>query len=93
MLCEAKRRGQEIGAHSTLDQYQRWRRFDNAILGFATNGFINILSFSIAIARSFSNLGLAVVNNTNFLRRAFVSNAAGQFGDLPKLLQGKSLNN
>jgi 2-octaprenyl-6-methoxyphenol hydroxylase len=93
VLCEAKRRGQDLGAHSTLDQYQRWRRFDNAMLGVATNGFNNMFSNSNAIPRTIRNLGLAVVNNTNFLRRAFVSNAAGQFGDLPKLLQGKSLNN
>ena len=93
VLCEAKRRGQDLGAHSTLDQYQRWRRFDNAMLGFATNGFNNMFSNSNAIPRTIRNLGLAVVNSNNFLRRAFVSSAAGQFGDLPKLLQGKSLNN
>ena len=93
VLCEAKRRGQDLGAYSTLDQYQRWRRFDNAMLGVATNGFNNMFSNSNAIPRTIRNLGLAVVNNTNFLRRAFVLNAAGQFGDLPKLLQGKSLNN
>ena len=93
VLCDAKRRGQDLGAHSTLDQYQRCRRFDNAMLGFATNGFNNMFSNSNAIPRTIRNLGLGVVNNTNFLRRAFVSNAAGQFGDLPKLLQGKSLNN
>ena len=93
VLCEAKRRGQDLGAYSTLDQYQRWRRFDNAMLGFATNGFNNMFSNSNAIPRTIRNLGLAVVNSNNFLRRAFVSSAAGQFGDLPKLLQGKSLNN
>ena len=93
VLCEAKRRGQDLGAHSTLDQYQRWRRFDNAMLGVATNGFNNMFSNSNAIPRTIRNLGLAVVNSNNFLRRAFVSSAAGQFGDLPKLLQGKSLNN
>ena len=93
VLCDAKRRGQDLGARSTLDQYQRWRRFDNAMLGVATNGFNNMFSNSNAMPRTFRNLGLALVNNTNFLRRAFVSNAAGQFGDLPKLLQGKSLNN
>ena len=39
VLCDTKRRGQDLGIHTALEEYQHWRGFDNALLCTATNSF------------------------------------------------------
>jgi len=91
ILCETKRRGQDLGVQTTLEKYQRWRRFDNAMLSIVTNGFNNLFSNNNPITRSIRDLGLGIVNKNASLRKAFVANAAGTSGDVPKLLKGQPL--
>ena len=91
VLCDAKRRGQDLGIHTALEEYQRWRGFDNAMLCTATNLFNHLFSNDNSLVRGLRDLSLGLVNNTPALRRAFVANAAGISGDLPRLLQGEPL--
>ena len=91
VLCDAKRRGQDLGIHTTLEEYQRWRGFDNAMLCTATNGFNQLFSNDSSSARFLRNLGLGLVGSIPALRSAFVANAAGIIGDVPRLLQGEPL--
>jgi len=91
VLCDAKRRGQDLGIHTTLEEYQRWRGFDNAMLCTATNGFNQLFSNDSSLARFLRNLGLGLVGSIPALRSAFVANAAGIIGDVPRLLQGEPL--
>lgn len=91
ILTEAKRRGEDIGALSTLLRYQRWRRFDSATLAAATDGFNRLFSNDQKLLRGLRDIGMGLVQSLPSLRRSFIREAAGLTGDLPKLLKGEPL--
>ena len=87
VLEDAKMRGEDIGALNTLSRYQEWRRFDVQTLGLATDTFNKIFSNDRPLLRMGRDLGLGLVNKMPALRRAFIREAAGLSGDLPRLMQ------
>lgn len=91
VLIEAVRLGEDIGAETVLDRYGRWRRFDNAALAAGFDGFVRLFSNDIAPVRLARDLGMAAVNRVPALRRAFMHEAGGATGDLPRLLRGEAL--
>ncbi|HYC68484.1 UbiH/UbiF/VisC/COQ6 family ubiquinone biosynthesis hydroxylase [Brevundimonas sp.] len=91
VLIEALRIGEDIGSETVLDRYARWRRFDNAALAAGFDGFVRLFSNDIAPVRLARDLGIAAVNRLAPLRRAFMHEAGGATGDLPRLLRGMSL--
>jgi len=90
-LTLAARRGEDIGSVLVLDRYQRWRRFDTATLALATDAFNRLFSNDNPLLRAARDIGMGVVNALPTLRRAFIREAAGLTGDLPKLMQGKPI--
>ncbi|MEP2642458.1 FAD-dependent monooxygenase [Roseobacter sp.] len=91
VIADAARRGEDIGAAPVLGRYQQWRRFDNATLALATDTFNRLFSNDNIVARGVRDLGMGLVARIPGLRRSFIREAAGLTGDLPRLLQGKSL--
>jgi len=91
VLTEAKRRGEPLGIAPVLERYQRWRGFDTASLALATDGFNRLFSNDNPLLRGARNLGMGVVQGIPSLRRAFMREAAGLTGDVPKLMQGQPL--
>ena len=91
VLIEALRVGEDIGSETVLDRYARWRRFDNAALAAGFDGFVRLFSNDVAPVRLARNLGIAAVNRIAPLRRAFMHEAGGATGDLPRLLRGQRL--
>lgn len=91
VLVEAVRLGEDIGSETVLDRYARWRRFDNAALAAGFDGFVRLFSNDIAPVRLARDLGIAAVNRIAPLRRAFMHEAGGATGDLPRLLRGEAL--
>jgi 2-octaprenyl-6-methoxyphenol hydroxylase len=91
VLVAAHRRGQDIGAPDVLREYQRWRRFDTALLAAATDGLNRLFSNDNPVLRLGRDLGLALVNRLPPVRRALIAEAAGLSGDLPALLRGRRL--
>ncbi len=91
VLVEARRRGEDPGSADVLARYASWRRFDTALLSFATDGFNRLFSNDNPLLRAGRGLGLSLVGNTPMLRRAFMREAAGLTGDLPALLRGKPI--
>lgn len=91
VLIEALRIGEDIGSETVLDRYARWRRFDNAALAAGFDGFVRLFSNDIAPVRLARDLGIAAVNRIAPLRRAFMHEAGGAVGDLPRLLRGQAL--
>jgi len=71
-----------------LARYQHWRRFDTATLALATDTFNKLFSNDNAVLRTMRDIGMGVVNAATPLRRAFIREAAGLTGDLPKLMKG-----
>lgn len=89
VLIEAVRLGEDIGSTNVLDRYARWRRFDNAALAAGFDGFVRLFSNDHAPVRLARDLGMAAVNRIGPLRRAFMREAGGATGDLPRLLRGE----
>ncbi|MFN7108148.1 MAG: UbiH/UbiF/VisC/COQ6 family ubiquinone biosynthesis hydroxylase [Brevundimonas sp.] len=91
VLAEAARLGEDLGAETVLERYARWRRFDNAALAAGFDAFVRLFSNDIAPVRLARDLGMAAVNRIGPLRRAFMQEAGGATGDLPKLLKGQAV--
>jgi 2-octaprenyl-6-methoxyphenol hydroxylase len=89
--AEAASLGLDCGDVSALDRYQRWRRFDNVTMAYATDLFDRLFSNDRPALRMVRDLGLAAVNAFGPARRFFMRSAGGAAGDLPKLLKGESL--
>ena len=91
VLADAVRLGEDIGSESVLDRYARWRRFDNIALAAGFDSFVRLFSNDVAPVRLARDLGMAVVNRVGPLRRAFMREAGGATGDLPRLLRGEAV--
>jgi 2-octaprenyl-6-methoxyphenol hydroxylase len=91
VLAEAKRRGEDIAAADVLARYQSWRRFDTAALALATDGVNRLFSNDNPALRLVRDIGMGAVSAMPSLRRAFMREAAGLTGDVPRLLQGRAL--
>jgi 2-octaprenyl-6-methoxyphenol hydroxylase len=91
VLATAARRGEDIGGLPVLDLYQDWRRFDTHVLAAATDTINRVFSNDNSLLRGIRDLALGAVNQVPSLRRQMIKQAAGLSGDLPKLLQGRSI--
>lgn len=91
VLALAHRRGEDIGRLDVLERYQRWRRFDTALLALSTDTFNRLFSNDNSFLRLGRDLGMGLVNAIPGLRRNLIREAAGLTGDLPKLLQGRPI--
>ncbi len=91
VVVDSYRLGLDFGSLVVLERYQRWRRFDNVSLGLACDGLNRLFSNDIAPLRLLRDAGLGLVNQIGPARRFFMRLASGGVGDLPRLMQGKSL--
>jgi 2-octaprenyl-6-methoxyphenol hydroxylase len=91
VLADASRRGEDIAAADVLARYQSWRRFDTAALAMATDGVNRLFSNDNPALRLIRDVGMGAVSAVPALRRAFMRQAAGLTGDVPRLLQGRAL--
>ncbi|MGQ2991666.1 UbiH/UbiF/VisC/COQ6 family ubiquinone biosynthesis hydroxylase [Brevundimonas sp.] len=91
VLIEAMRLGEDIGSEIVLDRYVRWRRFDNTVLAAGFDAFVRLFSNDITPIRLARDLGMAAVNRIPPLRQAFMREAGGATGDLPRLLRGEAV--
>lgn len=91
VLVDAARLGLDLGATATLERYDRWRRFDNALLAWATEGFNALFSNDLPLLRLARDIGMATVSSLPPARRFFMRAAGGGVGDLPRLLRGEAL--
>ncbi len=90
-VADSARLGLDIGAADVLERYQRWRRFDTAMMGVATDGLNRLFSNRSDVLRLARDVGLGVVERLPALKQAFIREAAGFTGDVPKLLRGEAL--
>jgi 2-octaprenyl-6-methoxyphenol hydroxylase len=90
-VADAMRLGLDPGALSVLDRYQRWRRFDTAAMGAATDALNRLFSNRSDGLRLVRDLGLGLVDRLPPLKQLFIREAAGLVGELPRLLRGEAL--
>ncbi|HEY9163385.1 MAG TPA: FAD-dependent monooxygenase, partial [Magnetovibrio sp.] len=91
VLVEAKRSGQDIGSLTALEGYERWRRFDNALMLAVTDVLVRLFSNGIEPVQLVRDLGMAAVNEMPNLKRFFMRHAMGTVGELPKMMRGAEL--
>ena len=91
VLTDAKRRGEDIGVAPVLERYAAWRRFDRNVLANATDGFNTLFSNDNPTLRTLRDVGMGLINAVPLARRAFMKEAAGLTGDLPRLMRGHAL--
>ncbi len=90
-ITDAARLGLDIGGVQVLERYQRWRRFDTAMMGVATDSLNRLFSNRSDVLRLARDIGLGVVERVPPLKRMFIREAAGFTGEVPKLLKGEAL--
>ena len=90
-VIDSARLGIDVGAVSTLERYQRWRRFDTMAMGVATDGLNRLFSNNSDVLRLVRDMGLGLVDRMPNLKEFFIREAAGLTGDVPKLLKGEAL--
>ncbi|HYC18037.1 MAG TPA: ubiquinone biosynthesis hydroxylase [Pseudolabrys sp.] len=90
-IVDAARLGLDPGGPDVLERYQRWRRFDTMTMGIATDGLNRLFSNRSDVLRLARDIGLGLVERMPALKRAFIREAAGFTGDVPKLLKGEAL--
>lgn len=90
-VADAARLGLDIGGAQVLERYQRWRRFDTAMMGVATDSLNRLFSNRSDVLRLARDIGLGLVERMPAMKRMFIREAAGFTGDVPKLLKGEAL--
>jgi len=88
-VVEAARLGLDIGAHTELERYERWRRFDSAFSAAVMDGINRLFSNDSTPLRAIRDLGLGIVERTPALKLFFVREASGTAGEVPRLLKGE----
>ena len=91
VLTEAQRRGEDIASPAVLARYQTWRRFDATAMAMATDAFNRLFSNDNSVLRGLRDLGMGMAGAVPALRRAFMREAAGLTGDVPRLMQGRAI--
>ena len=90
-IVDAARLGLDCGGADVLERYQRWRRFDTAAMGIATDGLNRLFSNESDVLRLMRDVGLGLVDRVPALKSFFIREAAGVTGEVPKLLRGEAL--
>jgi 2-octaprenyl-6-methoxyphenol hydroxylase len=90
VVLDAARLGLDIGALDVLKRYERWRRFDSAIMGLTMDAMNRLFSNDIAPIRAIRDLGLGIADRVGPLRRFLMRQAGGDVGKLPRLLKGEA---
>ncbi len=88
VLVEGKRLGMDLGDAQLLARYQRWRGLDTLMVAAATDGLTRLFGIPGKTASAARRFGLSAVQKLPPLKRAFMAEARGESGEVPKLLQG-----
>lgn len=91
VIVDAARLGIDHGQADVLERYQRWRRFDTMAMGVATNSLNMLFSNKSTLLRTVRDIGLGLVDRVPPLKSAFIRQAAGLSGEVPRLLKGEAL--
>ncbi len=90
-LVDARRLGLDLGAGEPLARYERWRRPDTMTLIAVTDSLNRLFSNDLPPLRLVRDLGMALVDRAQPLKRLLMLHAMGLVGDLPRLIKGEPL--
>ena len=87
VLTDARRVGLDIGAMTVLQNYQRWRRFDSALLALGGDFINRLFSNDLPPLRFVRDIGMGAVERIAPLKKILMRNAGADLGTLPSLMQ------
>jgi 2-octaprenyl-6-methoxyphenol hydroxylase len=82
------RKGIDLGSE-VIQEYEKWRSFDNNKLGITTDILNRLFSNKNSSLRIIRRLGLDGVNRSELLKTFFIEEASGLTGELPTLMVEK----
>jgi 2-octaprenyl-6-methoxyphenol hydroxylase len=88
VLLQAFRLGEDIGNPAALERYAQTRRFDVMSVALAMDGMNSLFASTNPVIGMVRRMGLKAVNRAPPLKAFFSAQAAGQLGELPKLMMG-----
>ncbi|MEO0671472.1 MAG: FAD-dependent monooxygenase, partial [Pseudomonadota bacterium] len=88
-ITDGLRVGLDVADPATLERYERWRRFDSNVSAAMFAGLNRMFAVSNPLARSARGFGMSLIDRLPGVKQRLVAGAAGQVGDLPKLLRGE----
>ena len=86
-VADTMRVGLDAGDATGLERYEQWRRFDATMAAAAFGALNTLFSNDWTVLRAARGAGLGVVDRLPALKQAFVAEAAGLAGDVPRLMQ------
>ncbi len=86
-LVNGKQIGEDIGSIEVLKRYEQWRSFDRFVLSSYTDGINALFSNDNKFLRALRRLGLRAIDSSTNIKKAFMNEAAGEYGNLPDLLK------
>lgn len=87
LLSEQHALGLDLGAHTMLARYQRWRRFDSVSMTASTDLLNRLFSNAVPGLSLLRRAGLSAVNRMPRLKQHFMQHAMGLIGDLPRMME------
>lgn len=91
VLADARTLGLDIGAETTLERYQRWRRFDNLSYALSMDALNRVFGWRAPPLRLLRRAGLSLTNAFSPVRKFLAKEASGLSEEAPRLLRGESL--
>jgi 2-octaprenyl-6-methoxyphenol hydroxylase len=88
VLVDGARLGLDYGDAQLLARYERWRSVDTLLVAMATDSLNRLFGIPGKTASAVRRAGLSAVQRFKPAKAFFMSEARGEAGDLPKLLQG-----
>ncbi len=85
VLLDAAAKQKDIGAHTVLRRYERWRKGDNLAMVSITGGFKYLFGNELPVVSQLRNWGLDLTNAATPIKNLIMRRASGLEGDLPKL--------
>ena len=86
VLVDARANNKDIGSWLTLRRYERWRKGENLLMGYALSGVKRLFGTRSHSIAKFRGLGLSLVDITTPVKNAFAIKAMGLSGDLPRIM-------
>jgi 2-octaprenylphenol hydroxylase len=82
---DALSKNRDIGTHSVLRRYERWRRGENALVLQVMDGFHALFSSENLAITGLRGMGLKLTDQAPLLKNALMQHAIGLAGDIPRL--------
>ncbi|MFN0219848.1 MAG: FAD-dependent monooxygenase [Hyphomicrobium sp.] len=90
-IVDALRIGFDAGHAPALERYSRWRRFDSVMSATLYDSLNRVFSVDNAVFRATRGAGLGLFDQFPEAKRVILAEAAGQTGELPKLMRGAAI--